>query len=472
MDQQGSLWQPVAFDPVTRTWVARESPAAMLVPELDGALVYDESSLRWAAEDFGHVVHHRPRAVLRPGGIADVAAIVGFAGETGLGVAARGGGHSTYGQAQVTGGIVIDMAELNLVSDVHADRVTAQAGALWSDVLDATLARGRTPAVLTDYLDTSVGGTLSVGGVGGTSHHYGFQVDSIEELHVVTGTGQLVTCSPQRNLRLFDSVRAGLGQCGIIVSATLRVIPAAARARRYHLHYRNLRTFLVDQRRLATQGRFDFLQGQILPELEVWRYIIEAATYYTPPMAPVDAALLNGLEYDRNDEEIDDISYREFQHRMAPGEAELRASGEWLYPHAWFTAFLPSEEVAAALVGDILGGLTAAELGQSGLALLYPIRADRLRAPLTRVPESELVWLFALLRTARADDPAGVVAMIKANRVVHDRVLACGGLTYPINTVPMSFADWRIHFGPRWRRLQIAKEEFDPRGILTPMPLS
>ncbi len=461
-------WQPAAFDPSTRTWVSRECSGAVPVPELDGALVCDESSLRWAAEDFGHVAHHRPRAVLRPGGVADVAAIVAFAGKVGLAVAARGVGHATHGQAQTAGGIVIDMAGLGLVSEVHADRVSAQGGALWSDVVDTTLAHGCTPAVLTDYLDLSVGGTLAVGGVGGTSHRYGFQVDGVEELTVVTGTGTLVTCSPERHQRLFDAIRAGLGQCGIVISATISAIPAPDRARHYRLHYRDLATFLTDQRYLVNQNRFDFQQGQILPVAPGgWRYLLEAATYYTPPAVPADAVLLNGLSDDRADVEIDDISYREFVHRMAPGEAALRASGEWLHPHTWITVFLPSG-ATFALVEEILGGLTPAELGDSGLVLLYPIRADRLRAPLTRVPDSELIWLFALLRTGSADDPARATAMIEANRIIHDQALARGGVAYPINSVPMSSTDWRVHFGPRWQQLRSAKEEFDPRGILTP----
>lgn len=437
------------------------------MPELDGALVCDESSLRWAAEDFGHVVHHRPRAVLRPGGVADVAAIVAFAGKVGLAVAARGAGHATHGQAQTAGGIVIDMAGLGLVSEVRADRVTVQGGALWSGVLDATLAHGCTPAVLTDYLDSSVGGTLAVGGVGGTSHRYGFQVDGVDELTVVTGTGALVTCSPERHQRLFDAVRAGLGQCGIVVSATISAIPAPGRARRYRVRYRDLATFLTDQRSLVNRSRFDFLQGQILPAAPgVWRYLLEAATYYTPPAAPADA-VLNGLGYGSADVEVDDVSYREFVHRMAPGEAALRVSGEWLHPHAWITVFLPSG-ATLALVEEILDGLTPAELGDSGLVLLYPIRSDRLRAPLTRVPDSQLIWLLALLRTGSADDPADAAAMIEANRAVHDRIVARGGVAYPINTVPMSPADWRIHFGPRWRQLRSAKEEFDPHAVLTP----
>ncbi|MGH3697751.1 MAG: FAD-binding protein [Pseudonocardiaceae bacterium] len=468
MDEARSWWRPAAFDPSTRTWVSLERPGAVPVPELAGVLVCDESSLRWAAEDFGHVVHHRPRAVLRPGGAADVAAVVAFAGKVGLTVAARGAGHATHGQAQAAGGVVIDMAGLSLVSEVHSDRVTAQGGALWSDVVDAALDHGCTPEVLTDYLDLSVGGTLAVGGVGGTSHRYGLQVDGLDELTVVTGTGVLVTCSPGRHQRLFDAVRAGLGQCGIVISATISAVAAPARARRYRLHYGDLASFFTDQRYLVNQDRFDFLQGQILPAAPGgWRYLLEAAAYYTPPAAPADAALLEGLGYGSADLESADISYREFVHRMAPGVAALRVSGEWLHPHAWITEFLPSG-AARALVEEILGRLSPAELGESGLVLLYPIRTDRLRAPLTRVPDSELAWLLALLRTGSADDPAGAAAMVEANRVIHDRVLARGGIAYPINSVPMSPADWHVHFGPRWRQLRDAKEEFDPHAVLTP----
>jgi cytokinin dehydrogenase len=77
---------------------------------------------------------------------------------------------------------------------------------------------------------------------------------------------------------------------------------------------------------------------------------------------------------------------------MAPGEAALRASGEWLHPHAWITVFLPSE-TTEALVCKILAQLTTAELGDSGVALLYPSCVGPLRTPLTRIPGSDLVWL-------------------------------------------------------------------------------
>ena len=97
-----------------------------------------------------------------------------------------------------------------------ADSVEAEAGARWSSVLGATLPLGLTPPVLTDYLELSVGGTLSAGGVGGASPHYGAQVDNVLELEVVTGAGQRVVCSPAQAPELFYAVLAGLGQCAAL----------------------------------------------------------------------------------------------------------------------------------------------------------------------------------------------------------------------------------------------------------------
>lgn len=457
---------PVAFDPTLRAWVSEEVPGAVAVPELHGALRCDEASVRWAAEDFGHVMHRRPRAVLRPGAVADVAAIVAFAGAVGLPVSARGAGHSTYGQAQAAGGIVIDMTGLARIDGLRSELITVQAGALWSEVLDHALAHGCTPPVLTDYLHTTVGGTLAVGGVGGTSHHHGLQVDSVVELDVVTGTGQLLTCSPGRNRALFDAIRAGLGQCGIITSATLRLRPAPARVRWLRLYYRDLAAFLADQRQLVVTGRFDYLEGQITPgELHGWSYLLEVATYYQPAVTPAEAVLLDGLRHDHS--EIEDIPYRQFQHRLAPGEAALRSSGEWLHPHAWLNIVLP-ESVTGHFVEAVLAELTAADLGNSGLAMLYPLRTALLRAPLTRVPRSDLVWLFALLRAASAEDTTAGAALIRENRTIYERAAALGAVAYPVNTLPMSPTDWCTHFGSQWQVLLDAKKKFDPHGILTP----
>src|SRR5260370_17546954 len=118
---------------------------------------------------------------------------------------------------------------------VHSDRVEVSSGVLWRTLLQATLARGLTPPVLPDYLDLSIGGVLSVGGIGGTSYRYGAIVDHVLELQVVTGMGELETCSPTQQRDLFESVLPGLGQCGVIVKATLRLVQTRTHPLFFHL---------------------------------------------------------------------------------------------------------------------------------------------------------------------------------------------------------------------------------------------
>lgn len=89
---------------------------------------------------------------------------------------------------------------------------------------------------MSGYTGLTVGGVLSVGGCP-LSNDEGAVVDRVRELTVVTGTGDLVRCSPTANRDLFDAALGGLGQCGIIVRALLDLVPAKPMARTYLLHY-------------------------------------------------------------------------------------------------------------------------------------------------------------------------------------------------------------------------------------------
>ena len=108
----------VGFDTGSRSWVSAaelEQNATTLAedfPSFDGVLLLDDASRAAAADDFGHLVHRQPLAVLKPGSVNDVVELVRFARRNGIKVAARGQGHSTQGQAQVEAGVVVDMSTL------------------------------------------------------------------------------------------------------------------------------------------------------------------------------------------------------------------------------------------------------------------------------------------------------------------------------------------------------------------------
>lgn len=437
-------------------------------PHLDGRLLIAPADLAPYEDDFGHLVHRTPAAALLPGSVADIAAMIDFCGPLGIPVAPRGQGHQASGQAQVEGGLIIDLGPLDAISvDPEAHTATVGAGAVWSAVLAASLAHGLTPPVFTDYIELSVGGTLSAGGVGGASQQHGAQVDNVVELQVVTGRGEIQTCSATRSSELFHAALSGLGQVGVITRAVIRLVPAPVSVRSYSLAYPSVAALTAAQRRAVGDGRFDWLEGTIVPAAGGgWLYILEGSAFYdTTP--PDDNALIGDLGY-LGSPQIQDLAYADFVDDLAPTVAALKASGEWYDPHPWFNAFLP-DAAADALVKATMDNTTPADLGASGLVLVYPVPTAKLNAPLLSLPDSELAFLFAVLRTAAPDGGAlPAPKMVQANRELYLQVQAAGGTQYPVGAIPMTPADWRIQYGARWRMFAAAKRRFDPHGILAP----
>jgi cytokinin dehydrogenase len=181
-----------------------EPPAELLQLGDDvGRLIsVDASDVQEASRDFGGVARAEPAAVFQPRGAGDVAGLVRAAhgSARGFPVSARGHGHSISGQAQVAGGVVVDMSHGPGGAAARARALPAYSaalgghyvdvwgGELWVDVLNWTLSHGGlAPRSWTDYLYLSVGGTLSNAGISGQAFHHGPQISNVYELDVVTG---------------------------------------------------------------------------------------------------------------------------------------------------------------------------------------------------------------------------------------------------------------------------------------------
>jgi cytokinin dehydrogenase len=387
-----------------------------------------EPILLKAADDFGHVVHRMPSAVAVPSDSRQVVELTRRAAHGRIPLVPRGQGHSTRGQAQVEGGIVLDMRAMHRVRDIQSDSVTVEAGATWAMVLDATLPRGLMPPVLTDYLHTTVGGTLSVGGIGGASHHHGLQTDSVLELEVVTADGRQMTCSRKDNPEEFNAIRGGHGRHGVIVAATIRLIPAPAQVRLHKLFYPDLTTFLRDQHSAMAERRFGHLQGQAKWVDGSWRYRLDAATYGRPSSARADPT--SDLAWLRDGtESIENMEFTAFAHQLDEGEALLRAVGDWDAPHPWVNYFLPGRR-APELIASIMADLTVDDVGKRGIVLIYPIETALVSTPGILLPDEPVAYLFCLLRTAAPDGTVTAEQMLAANEVLDGFVTGNGGTIY------------------------------------------
>jgi FAD/FMN-containing dehydrogenase len=436
-------------------------------PALDGEIRFDQATRAAAADDFGRIVHKTPEGVLLPGSDNDVAATIRWVARQGRKFAPQGQSHSVFGRSMVRGGIVGDVSQLRTVRRVQSDRVVVDAGATWGQVLAATLPQGLTPPVLTDYLGLSVGGTLTVGGVGGTTSRFGVQSDNVIAMDVIIGKGQKVTCSAHHNADLFHAVRAGLGQVGVITRATLKLVPAPEQVRRFLLSYPDLKTMLKDERVLAGDGRFDAVQGAILAApAGGWVFRLDTVKHFTG-IPPDDSALLAGLSDDRTKRQPSTLAYVDYLNRLAALEAALRANRQWFFPHPWLTTFMGDSRVES-LVGEELARLKPADLGTFGQVGLSAFRRQPVTSPLLRLPADSLCYAFNLIRIPTTDSAAEATRLVEANRATYARVRAAGGTLYPVSAFPVSRDGWRRHFGSAFTRLRDAKRKFDPGDVLTP----
>lgn len=360
--------------------------------------------------DFGGIVERSPARVVRPGSAAEVAEAVRAAAADGLDAVPRGLGHSASGQS-LTAGVSLDMRGLAGVREVGERHASVAAGTTWREVLAATLPHGLAPPVLTDHLDVTAGGTISAGGIGGTSHVHGTQADNVLSLDVVVDGAQ-VTCSPAVRPGLFDAVRGGLGRHGVITGAALRLVPAPERVLSCTIPCRDASDLLRVQREVTA----DHISGRVRPADGGWRFEAKAVLYGDGAEPPPGTA------------ETETLAYLDFADRMRPDVAELVALGEWARPHPWAMVFLPMAR-AAAVIESTLAETSPAELGLSGVILVKALRVGHV--PMLAAPDDPV--LFSVLRTA-SPGCASVPDMLAANRRLLNRARAAGGVRYAVDS--------------------------------------
>ncbi|KAG4970178.1 hypothetical protein JHK82_035875 [Glycine max] len=379
----------------SRTWSFLQAPK-----EITLKLIRDPVTLSLASTDYGHIVHDNPFAIFAPSSISDISLLINFSNSLAIPItiAPRGQAHSIHGQAMTNDGVVVNMTELNgfrngdgiivVSDDTTATTIGPYADVggeqIWIDVLHATLERGLTPLSWTDYLYLSVGGTLSNAGISGQTFRFGPQISNVHELDVVTGKGDLVTCSAENNSELFYAVK------------WLRLL------------YNNFSAFSGDQEYLiSVNGRnetnaADYVEGFLLlnqppqdlsfyPEPDHPRitslvtqygiiYVIELVKYY-------DNSTQEHVDEDVNFwvEELKfvptfmfekDVSYEEFLNRVHADELFLRSQGLWDIPHPWLNLFVPASRISDFDEG-VFKGIILQQNITAGLVIIYPMNRTK-----------------------------------------------------------------------------------------------
>ena len=452
------------------TWVTE------LAREISGQVLTDEASRQAVATDFGRLVVRKPQAVVRPASTEDVSRLLKFAAKHQLTVATRGAGHSQTGQS-LSDQIVLDVTSLDQIKrlDDQGLAVVCQGGVKWRSLLERLAPSALSPLVLTNNLDVTVGGTLSSAGLGVASWRFGTQADNCLELEVVTGAGEIARCSTAQNRELFDAVRAGMGQFGVITEATLKLRRHRAKFRSYYLLYDDLNVLLGDLKLLMSEERVEYIESWCVPcpqgfrkaggqrqPFAQWFYPLHLTAETDGTAGPDTGEKLRGLKFYRH-VHTEDGEIGEFFTRLDPLFALWKQAGFWDFAHPWMECVLPWH-TAPVYIGQVLQMMPPQALA-GGHILLWPARGGASSLPMFVRPPGDFLIGFGILPAI----PKNFVndLLPRLNQASQDSMMA-GGKRYLSGWIPFAHGDWRAHFAELWPTVVKLKKQFDPSGVLNP----
>jgi FAD/FMN-containing dehydrogenase len=164
-----------------------------------------------------------PALVLQPTSAHDVAAAVRFAYEHGLLLSIKGGGHNIAGTAIAERGLTLDLSRMRDVTvDPDARLAHVGPGCLLKDVDQATQEHGlATP--LGFISEVGVAGLTLGGGLGYLTSRFGWTVDNLEEVEIITADSRIRRASREEHPDLFWAIRGAGANLGVVTSFTFRL---------------------------------------------------------------------------------------------------------------------------------------------------------------------------------------------------------------------------------------------------------
>jgi FAD/FMN-containing dehydrogenase len=179
---------------------------------------WDEAVLLWNG-----MAAQVPACVVQPSSARDVAAAVVFARGLGVALSVKGGGHNIAGTAIAEQGLALEMSRMrNVIVDRDKKLAHVEPGCLLQDVDRATQQHGLA-TVLGFMSEVGVAGLTLGGGLGYLTRRFGWTVDNLEEVEIVTADGAIRVANRTESADLFWALRGGGGNFGVVTRFTFRL---------------------------------------------------------------------------------------------------------------------------------------------------------------------------------------------------------------------------------------------------------
>ena len=133
----------------------------------------------------------------------------------------------------------------------------------YEDLADAALAHGMMPAVVPQLKSITIGGAVGGIGIESSSFRYGLPHETVHEMDVLLGNGDVITCRPDNEYRdLFLGLANSYGTLGYILRLAIEGIPVKPYVRLTYIHCNSAQDFFktIDE---TCRGSYDFVDGVV-----------------------------------------------------------------------------------------------------------------------------------------------------------------------------------------------------------------
>ena len=138
----------------------------------------------------------------------------------------------------------------------------------YEHLVDATLPHGLAPLVVPQLQTITVGGAVTGLGIESTSFRSGLPHESVREMDILTGAGEIVTASPHENADLYRAFPNSYGTLGYAVRLRIDLEPVRPFVSLSHLRFRSLDALVEAMDRIIDTGALngvpvDYLDGVV-----------------------------------------------------------------------------------------------------------------------------------------------------------------------------------------------------------------
>lgn len=167
----------------------------------------------------------------------------------------------------------LDVRTFNNILAIDGERATIDVEGMCSfgALVDATLAAGLLPPVVPQLKSITVGGSISGLGIESSSFRYGLVHETVEELEVLLGTGEVVVATPDNEYSdLFFGLPNSYGTLGYVLRVRTKAVKARPYVRLRHVRHHDPAHFFDDLETWCGHGDIDFVDGTVFEPDEMY----------------------------------------------------------------------------------------------------------------------------------------------------------------------------------------------------------